>query len=385
VDTIDEMVVPGPLAWAPLTTERQRRRRRWPIVAFVVALALPGLLTITLPYYAIAPGSARQVNDLIQAPKDKVYPPRGRVLLATVSLGQVKPLDLLLGWLDKDTEIVSRERILGRTPPKEYRQENLQLMDDSKQNATVAALRRLGYDVPEQGKGTLVVEVVRGAPVDGRLKPGDVITSIDGKPTPLVQQAIDAIRAHRPGDAIRLDVTAADGAGRVEQLAVGSQDGRPFLGVRLQTKDRRFDVPFTITIDSAGIGGPSAGLAFTLGLLDELTPGELTGGRPVAVTGTIDADGAVGEVGGVAQKTAAVRRAGAEYFLVPPGEYATARAHAGRGLTIVKVSTLNDALDALGRIGGDVAALGSPDQPVSRVHSLWIPGAMYSGLTVPVR
>src|SRR5947208_3457695 len=107
------MVVPGPLAWSPLTTERQRRRRRWPIVLF-------------------------------------------------------------LGWLDKDTEIVSRERILGRTPPKQYRQENLQLMDDSKQNATVAAFRRLGYDVPEQGKGTLVVEVVRGAPVDGRLKPGDV-------------------------------------------------------------------------------------------------------------------------------------------------------------------------------------------------------------------
>jgi PDZ domain-containing protein len=347
VDTIDEMVVPGPLAWAPLTTERQRRRRRWPIVVFLLALALPGLLTITLPYYAIAPGSARQVNDLIQAPKDRVYPPRGKVFLATVSLGQVKPLDLLLGWLDKDTEIVSRERILGRTPPKEYRQENLELMDDSKQNATVAALRRLGYDIPEQGRGTLVVEVVRGAPVDGRVKP-----------TPLVQQAIEAIHAHKPGDAIRLDVTAADGAGRVEQLAVGDQGGRPFLGVRLQTKDRHFDLPFTVTIDSAGIGGPSAGLAFTLGLLDELTPGELTGGRPIAVTGTIDAAGAVGEVGGVAQKTAAVRRAGAEYFLVPPGEYATARAHAGRGLTVVKVSTLNEALDALGRIGGDVAALG---------------------------
>ena len=101
-------------------------------------------------------------------------------------------------------------------------------------------------------------------------------------------------------------------------------------------------------------------LAFTLELIDSLTPGELTGGRKVAVTGTIDQDGNVGPVGGVAQKTAAVKSAGAKYFLVPPDEYATAKAHAGRNLQVIKVANLEDALDVLGSLGGDVAALGPP-------------------------
>jgi PDZ domain-containing protein len=117
-------------------------------------------------------------------------------------------------------------------------------------------------------------------------------------------------------------------------------------------------MPFDITVDSAGIGGPSAGLAFTLGVLDTVTPGELTGGHTVAVTGTIDIDGRVGPVGGVAQKTAAVRAAGIDVFLVPPQEYEDARAHAGRDVRIVRVATLEEALVALGRQGGDLSALG---------------------------
>ena len=116
------------------------------------------------------------------------------------------------------------------------------------------------------------------------------------------------------------------------------------------------DVP----VDGQGFGGPSAGLAFTLELIDSLTPGELTGGRKVAVTGTIDQNGTVGPVGGVAQKTAAVKSAGAKYFLVPPDEYETAKQHAGRNLQVIKVATLEEALDVLGSLGGDVAALGPP-------------------------
>src|SRR5205085_11289384 len=109
-------------------------------------------------------------------------------------------------------------------------------------------------------------------------------------------------------------------------LAADTGNG-PCLGISLGTKAHKFDYPFDVKIDTAGIGGPSAGLAFTLALIDDLTPGELTGGRDVAVTGTIDIDGKVGEVGGVVQKTAAVRRVHASLFLVPSGEYAEARKH----------------------------------------------------------
>jgi PDZ domain-containing protein len=114
-----------------------------------------------------------------------------------------------------------------------------------------------------------------------------------------------------------------------------------------------------VSIDSGQVGGPSAGLAFTLGLIDKLSAGELTGGRTVAATGTIDVDGFVGDVGGVPQKTAAVIASGASVFLVPANEFDEATARAGTRLEVVKVDTLKDALSALGRLGGDVAALGA--------------------------
>ena len=128
----------------------------------------------------------------------------------------------------------------------------------------------------------------------------------------------------------------------------------------LHVESHRFDEPIKVSIDSRGIGGPSAGLAFTLAIIDELRPGELTGGQKVAVTGTIDLDGRVGDVGGVVQKTAAVRAAGAKYFLVPPGEYNDAKAHAGKHLKVIKVATLDEALQALGALGGDVKDIGPP-------------------------
>lgn len=117
------------------------------------------------------------------------------------------------------------------------------------------------------------------------------------------------------------------------------------------------DTAEAVRIDAAGVNGSSGGLALTLGLLEALGSGELAGGHRVAVTGTIAPSGKVGEVDGVAQKTAAARAAGADYLLVPPGGYDVAVAHAGRRLRVVKVSTLDEALSALAAIGGE---LGQP-------------------------
>ena len=362
MDTIDPMVVPAPLSWDPSPEPRSWRWLRWALPAFVALVVLLGALQVSLPYYALAPGSARQVNDLIRVPGDRKFPPRGRVLLSTVSLRQVNVLEGLLGWLDPDVDVLPEDQVLGTTPRDEFTQQNLQLMDDSKQVAVVVALRRLGYPVAEHGKGALVVQVEKGSPADGRLAQGEVITAVDGRPASLSHEVVAGIRGHRPGEIVRLGVQGLDGAGRVEELALarrpdgGSEAG--FLGVLLRTKEQRFDYPFDVGIDSGTIGGPSAGLAFTLGILDTLSMGELTGGKKVAVTGTIEIDGSVGDVGGVVQKTAAVRAAGADIFLVPPGEYDEARAHGGRSLEVVKVATLDDAIAALARLGGDISALG---------------------------
>jgi PDZ domain-containing protein len=167
---------------------------------------------------------------------------------------------------------------------------------------------------------------------------------------------------------VAVTLTADDGTSTQKTIRLGTksdtscstavvQGGSACLGVVLGTKNHRFDYPYKVSIDTTGVGGPSAGLAFTLALIDELTPGELTGGQNVAVTGTIGIDGTVGDVGGVAQKTAAVRKAGAKLFLVPPGEFAEAKAHAGKSLKVVQVTTLADALAALAANGGDAPEL----------------------------
>ncbi|PLS75010.1 MAG: hypothetical protein CYG61_09860 [Actinobacteria bacterium] len=360
MNTTESMVVRGPLGWEPLPPPPPRRFLRWSLPALALLIALLAGVSFTLPYYALAPGSARQVNDLIGVPSDRAFPPRGKVFLATVALSRVTPLEALRGWLDPATEVVPEERILGPVRRGQFNQLNLQAMDDSKQTAAVVALRRLGFPVAEEGKGALVEAVEERSPAGSRLAQGEVITSVDGRPTLLAEQALEAIQSKRPGTSVRLEVQGVTGAARVEEIVLGSRSGTKagFLGVVLRTKERRFDYPFDVTIDSGAIGGPSAGLAFTLGVLDTLTSGELTGGRKVAVTGTIEIDGTVGDVGGVIQKTAAVRAAGAEYFLVPPKEFRDAKAHAGGRLKVVKVANLDEALVALGRLGGDVKALG---------------------------
>lgn len=363
MDTINPMVVRGSMGWDPLPRRGRRRLLRWVLPAVVLCGLLAAAIVVEVPYYAIAPGTARQVNDLIAVPDDRAHPPEGRVLLATVALRRLSALEAVQGWLDADTSVVPEEQVLGNGDREDFGRQNRDLMDDSKNVAVLVALRRLGYPVAELGRGGLVVEVRPGSPAVGHLVPGEVVTAVDGAPTPLKQTVVEALGARRPGQSVRLAVLGVDGVAREEQVVLGPNPDAAagaaamatggFLGVVLRTKEQAFDMPFDVTIDSGTIGGPSAGLAFALGLLDTLTRGELTGGAKVAVTGTIQLDGSVGNVGGVTQKTAAVRAAGADYFLVPPGEFEEARARAGGRLEVRRVATLEQAITTLEELGGD--------------------------------
>ena len=341
------------------------RRRRWigRIAIGVVTLLVIGIISssfVTLPYYAIAPGSARHVDDLVRVQNGQPFPHKGNVLFTTVSLYRVRPLDAIQSWFNHDIDVVSEKQILGDAKPTQLNQINLQEMTDSKQIAVAVALRRMG--AKEIGDGTLVSQVVDNSPASGHIKAGDVITSIGSTPTPVSQDAVAAIRSHQPGDVITITVASPNAAARSETVTLGKNPdtGVTYLGVALGTKNDRFDLPYSVNIDSGQVGGPSAGLAFTLEVLDTLTPGELTGGQKVAVTGTIEQDGEVGEVGGVRQKTAAVIKAGAKYFLVPAKEADEARKRAGNKLQVIPVSTLEQALQALHQIGGDTTVLPPP-------------------------
>ena len=151
-----------------------------------------------------------------------------------------------------------------------------------------------------------------------------------------------------------------------------SDPQRAVIGIAPEDRIVGFDFPIKVTIDSGTVGGPSAGLAFTLAVLDVLTPGELTGGHRVAVTGTIALDGAVGPVGGGAQKAITVRDAGYEVFLVPLDELEEVRATVGDDLQVIAVDTLAAALDALDSLGGNAGSLDGramllvPDRAIGR-------------------
>jgi len=191
---------------------------------------------------------------------------------------------------------------------------------------------------------------------------GDVITAVDGTPTLTADALLVQLRKYHAGDTITLTVKAG-GTGAPKPVPVTLRTTRIDVGggqfqtvtLGLQVEDQiNFIYPFPISIDVANIGGPSAGLAMTLGVIDELTGGSLTGGHTIAATGTIDQQGDVGDVGGVPQKTVAVENAGATVFLVPPQELAAARSKQKPGLQIYAVSTLDQALAVLAAHGGTV-------------------------------
>jgi PDZ domain-containing protein len=335
------------------------------VAATLLFLPLVAGALIHVPYYLISPGEARGVAELIKVKGDQaqVYSPQGKILFTTVSLaGDVNIYQALVGWLDDDVEVVDERQITGGAPRQEVRQLNIQAMVDSKLTATKVALERLGYRVAVSGDGAIVIAVGTGTPAEGKLRIGDVITAIDGETVTLHDQVITKVRQHHPGDQIDIRFRR-DGAEQTIRLtSTSNPDGQALVGVSLQTNNLKYNFPVDVNIETGLVGGPSAGLAFTLALIDDLSPGELTGGRSVAVTGTMDDSGKVGQVGGVAQKTVTARRAGAVAFLVPPAEAKEARAHAGK-MRIIPVETLDDALAALKELGGSGVALPTGSAP----------------------
>lgn len=348
---------------------RPRRRRGWGTVVVVVAilllLAVVGASYYPLPYYAIAPGSASDVTALISVPAGHRHPPTGKLLFVTVTESKLVVLEFLRDQFDPNVDILGQAAIEGPKPSIPLNQQNQLEMVDSKQTAIVVALRRLGYHVTEHGHGATVIQVVDKSPAaTAGLQVDDTITAIDQAPVITEYALVTAIHAHKPGDTVTLKVLGANGGTRTVSAKLASVSGRAFLGVASQTKTPTFDLPFPVSINSEQIGGPSAGLAFTLALMNVLTNGDLTGGQKIATTGTIEPDGSVGPVGGVIQKTVAVRDSGAIAFLVPPDEYPDALAHAGRKLKVIKVTTLEDALNALRSLGGNLTGIPETAPPL---------------------
>ena len=314
-----------------------------------------------VPYLALRPGSARSVEPLItlSAVKGEAKPtdeaPTSDLLFVTVSVRQPAGIEALWYARDRTNDVVPEKVVNGSQSQEQNRTFNLQLMTDSKDKAAKVALERAGYTVKLTTTGAVVTDLDPSYPVAKVLQPSDTIVAADGKRVTKADDLVAAIAAHRPGQKIALTVDRLSPAGRVTvqaELAKNPKTGKAQLGVSLESRPK-YDFPVKVDIDSGQVGGPSAGLAFTLALIDRLTPGDLTGKRPVAVTGTIELDGSVGPVGGVVQKTEAAYRAGAKLFIVPTDEYADAKKAARGRLQVRQVTDVDQALKILRQFGGD--------------------------------
>jgi PDZ domain-containing protein len=350
----------------------------------VVAVAVLYCALVTAPYYELLPGQAQAVSGLITVSAPSSRSPDGQVLLTDVEVDQMKYIDFVPAWLDSNASVVSAGDLTLSLPVSEFNAQGTVDMSESQLTASAVALRQLGYSVPEHNAGTTVYVIKPGSPAwdQHALAVGDVITSIDGLPTPNPQALVSVVHRYHPGETVTMQVGTIDHPtpGHAVSLKLGSmvQDGKvePLIGIgdpaapiASMGTQPVYDFPFAVHINSDNIGGPSAGLAFTLGIIDSLTGGDLTGGHIVAATGTIHPDGTVGDVGGVAQKTVAVERAGATLFLVPPQEVAVARSKATGKLKVMGVSSLSQALKDLAAIGGRLGAAANGPPPGPGGHS----------------
>jgi PDZ domain-containing protein len=346
-------------------TGARPRRRRW--IAFVVAVvllvaAITGAALLQVPYVALRPGSVRPVTERVQVEGAESFAPDQSIAYTTVSVGGTTMLEALAGWLDDDVDVLPEERVRGDRSEEENRRYNAELMDTSKLTAIAVALDRLGEDVEITTTGTIVRDIAEDAPAAGVLQVDDVIVAVDGNAVDLPGELRDLLQEGGPGAAHTLTVERPAGSGTtvevdVTTVAAPDDPDRALIGIAPEDRITDFDFPIDVSIDSGDVGGPSAGLAFTLAILDVLTPGELTGGHRVAATGTMSLDGSVGPVGGGAQKGIAVRDAGYEVFLVPSEELEEVQEAVGDDVRVVAVDSLDEALEALDDLGGGVGSL----------------------------
>ena len=316
------------------------------VIATVGVLALIGLVFALnfyrLPVVALSPGPMEDVLARLKVEGSRVYDSEGKLYLTSVGIDDnVRFYEALLDMANRDVQLLPRAQLYpDQQDSTEIDKENAALMDRSKETATVVALRKVGFDI--EPSGVEVTQVVSGAPADGRLHAGDRILAADGRAVASIDQVRKAINRHRDGErvAFRID---RDRTQKDVSVPVQEADNQPRVGILL--RDLFPELPVKVSIQTQNnIGGPSAGLMFTLSIIDKLTPEDLTAGRRIAGTGEIALDGAVLPVGGVAEKLIAVHRLGVATFFIPAGNCAGVRGQVPDGLRLVKVAKIDDAL-----------------------------------------
>jgi PDZ domain-containing protein len=362
-----------------------RSRRGWIGLALLAVALIVGIVLSVLPapYLIEQPGPVFNTlgtnpydgkqTPLITVEGHKTYPTKGSLDLLTVSVvgdQTQRPnwLEIVRAWFDPSKAVIPVEEIYPTgVSNQQVDQQNTVDMEQSQKSAVTAALAHEGFKV---GTSISVAQVEKGSPATGKLAKGDVIQSING--TALTTNSdVDTLRAiiakngGKPATIVYKDPdahdTAAASALHTVTITPVEQQGAYLLGIAASV-DYRF--PFTVNLKLADVGGPSAGQMFALGIIDKTTPGALNGGKRVAGTGTITADGVIGAIGGIRQKMYGARDAGATVFLAPASNCDEVTGHIPSGLSVYAVKNLDQSVKVLDTVSdkGDTSKL--PTCPV---------------------
>jgi PDZ domain-containing protein len=363
----------------PKSLKGHRPIVRWSLIILVAILVIGGLgLRFQFNEYAITPGHAEDVAPLITIAGHDKPAVQGQILLTDVFLTKINWLTWIQTKFTKDAQIIPTSALVAPgVPSSELTAQGFLEMAHAKDQARAAALTRLGYAVTAKASGAQISQVALNAPAWNSLHVGDVITQANGRPVTSSCGLISALHDAVPSTKVPFTVLPARfsssgslSLGSPEHLSIrvssprggalasacpgSSRSAQVYLGIGISSYVS-YDFPFSIAISTPNIGGPSAGLAMTLGIIDQLSQGKLLLRRTIAATGTMDAMGNVGDVGGVPQKAVTVQRAGARIFLVPVGEVGPARSTTGEALDVRAVASLDAALGVFAHLGGHIA------------------------------
>ena len=326
------------------------RRRISLFLSLALLLVLTGLALTWIPsdHYIVLPDRARPTDPLVSIPGEDPAEDRSGIYMVDVRVGRANLLERIYPGIHEGATLLP-ERILNPVgvSDRQRRRSSLNAMSRSQLVAITVALDELGREVTVTPAGAEVTLVVPDSPADGVLRVGDVIVEANGEEIGTTDDLQGAFADVEPGQSVELTVDREE---KATDLVVGTRAAaddpdRAVMGVQVENAEE-FEFPLDIEIDAGGIGGPSAGLAFALDIVDELGDEDLSRDRTIVATGELDLEGNVLPIGGVTQKAIGARDAGADIFLVPDANFEEAR-DAVDDLRVVPVSTFAEALEIL--------------------------------------
>ena len=291
------------------------RTYRWPMIGTLLLILALLAFFVPLPYYLEMPGSSEDIRQVMRV-NQKNDEASGSYDFVTVAVKQATFSDIVYAWVTPFTDIHSEQEMTGGSSSEEFFRINQFYMETSQNTAKYQGLKTAGKETEMEFLGVYVMQVAEDSTFKGVLNIADTVTAVNDKTFKSSKELIEYVGAQKIGDKVSVTYTEDGQTKTAEGKIIKLVNGKNGIGISLIDRTEvKSDVP--IEFATAGIGGPSAGMMFSLSIYTQVADPDLRQGRHIAGTGTINHDGTVGDIGGVDKKVVAADRAGAEIFFAP--------------------------------------------------------------------